>query len=288
VKQSENYFVRSSEVVRSGRPFGLALFLDGDADDQNLLQSGSLLDDWASAQFASVWIASKPPAKKPGSSFGRFIEVESEKQLRESFQAGDLVVVPAIAMYNYSLLKELAKLSTTVLICRHPGAPAREWALAGEYVRAGGQAEVIYCETGLRSIENLQPLLDFRVFRSRQKASDPPIFAGPAPFSPFDFGGSGQLKDDSRAAEESFRSQAQGAVAAGANGLFVRLGPGGASVSAQWFENFLRHELRPYLESGEPTQYVEGDLDSPTQYVEGELSSPTQYKESYARLHRSI
>lgn len=65
----------------------------------------------------------------------------------------DVLQVGARNMQNFPLLRRLATAGRPVLLKRGPSATVREWLLAAEYLLAGGNAEVILCERGIRSFE---------------------------------------------------------------------------------------------------------------------------------------
>ena len=56
-------------------------------------------------------------------------------------------------MYNYSLLKEVGKLKTPILLKRGMSATLSEWLYAAEYIMANGNENVVLCERGIRTFE---------------------------------------------------------------------------------------------------------------------------------------
>ena len=73
----------------------------------------------------------------------------------ETFLKYDVEVmqVGARNMQNFSLLKELGKVKTPVLLKRGMAATIDELLMAAEYVMSGGNKNVMLCERGIRSFE---------------------------------------------------------------------------------------------------------------------------------------
>lgn len=61
--------------------------------------------------------------------------------------------VGARNMYNYDLLKELAKTDKPVILKRAFSATVDEWLKAAEYLKKGHQGELFLCERGIRTFE---------------------------------------------------------------------------------------------------------------------------------------
>lgn len=65
----------------------------------------------------------------------------------------DILQVGTRNMFNYSLLKELGKISRPVMIKRGFMATIDEFILAAEYIYLGGNHHIILCERGIRTYE---------------------------------------------------------------------------------------------------------------------------------------
>ncbi|MCL2193407.1 MAG: 3-deoxy-7-phosphoheptulonate synthase, partial [Treponema sp.] len=65
----------------------------------------------------------------------------------------DMIQVGARNMQNFQLLKELGKVKKPVLLKRGLSNTIEEWLMSAEYVMAGGNADVILCERGIRTFE---------------------------------------------------------------------------------------------------------------------------------------
>jgi len=68
-------------------------------------------------------------------------------------EKSDILQVGARNMYNYSLLKELAKVDKPVILKRGLSATLDEWLNSAEYLLNGGNRQVILCERGFRTFE---------------------------------------------------------------------------------------------------------------------------------------
>ena len=65
----------------------------------------------------------------------------------------DIVQIGARNMQNFNLLREVGKIDKPVLLKRGLSATIEEWIMAAEYVLAGGNEQVIFCERGIRTFE---------------------------------------------------------------------------------------------------------------------------------------
>jgi 3-deoxy-7-phosphoheptulonate synthase / chorismate mutase len=72
-------------------------------------------------------------------------------QLVEKY--ADVLQVGTRNMFNYSLLKELGKISKPVMIKRGFMATVEEFIFAAEYIYVGGNEQIILCERGIRTYE---------------------------------------------------------------------------------------------------------------------------------------
>ena len=123
----------------------------------------------------------------------------------------DILQVGARNMQNYTLLRELGKTRTPVLLKRGIAATIEEWLLSAEYVLSGGNTDVILCERGIRTFESYtRNTLDISAIPVIQKLSHLPIIADPSH-------GTG-LRD-------KVAPMARAAIAAGADGLIIEVHP---------------------------------------------------------------
>ena len=138
-------------------------------------------------------------------------EVMAVGQIELVARYADILQVGARNMQNYTLLRELGKTHTPVLLKRGIAATIEEWLLSAEYVLSGGNTEVILCERGIRTFESYtRNTLDISAIPVIQKLSHLPIIADPSH-------GTG-LRD-------KVTPMARAAIAAGADGLIIEVHP---------------------------------------------------------------
>ncbi len=138
-------------------------------------------------------------------------EVMDVGQIEVVARYADILQVGARNMQNYSLLRELGKTRTPVLLKRGIAATIEEWLLSAEYLLSGGNTDVILCERGIRTFESYtRNTLDISAIPVIQKLSHLPIIADPSH-------GTG-LRD-------KVTPMARAAIAAGADGLIIEVHP---------------------------------------------------------------
>jgi 3-deoxy-7-phosphoheptulonate synthase len=117
--------------------------------------------------------------------------------------------VGARNMQNFTLLRELGRTRTPVLLKRGISATIEEWLLSAEYILAGGNMSVMLCERGIRTFESYtRNTFDISAIPVVQKLSHLPILADPSH-------GTGR--------RDQVASMARAAVAAGADGLLIEV-----------------------------------------------------------------
>jgi len=80
-------------------------------------------------------------------------EVMDSKDIDLVLSYADMLQIGSRNMYNYSLLKEVGKLKTPILLKRGMSATLSEWLYAAEYIMASGNENVVLCERGIRTFE---------------------------------------------------------------------------------------------------------------------------------------
>ena len=80
-------------------------------------------------------------------------EVMDSKDIDLVLRYADMLQIGSRNMYNYSLLKEIGKLKTPILLKRGMSATLLEWIYAAEYIMASGNENVVLCERGIRTFE---------------------------------------------------------------------------------------------------------------------------------------
>ena len=127
----------------------------------------------------------------------------------DMFENVDIIQVGARNMQNFELLKELGKIDKPILLKRGLSATIEEWLMSAEYIMAGGNDKVIFCERGIRTYETFtRNTLDLSAVPIIKKLSHLPVVVDPSHAS-----GKAWLVEP----------LAMAAVAAGADGLMIEV-----------------------------------------------------------------
>jgi len=136
-------------------------------------------------------------------------EVMDLSQIELISKYADILQVGARNMQTFTLLRELGRSRTPILLKRGISATIEEWLLSAEYILAGGNMNVVLCERGIRTFESYtRNTLDISAIPVIHKLSHLPIVADPSH-------GSGR--------RDMVPSMARAAVAAGADGLIIEV-----------------------------------------------------------------
>ncbi|WP_024302748.1 3-deoxy-7-phosphoheptulonate synthase [Pseudogulbenkiania sp. MAI-1] len=123
----------------------------------------------------------------------------------------DVIQIGARNMQNFDLLKEVGRINKPVILKRGLAATISEWLMAAEYIAAGGNHNIIFCERGVRSFETAyRNMLDVTAIPVLKKESHLPVIVDPS-----HAGGKAWLVP----------ALAKAALAAGADGLLVEMHP---------------------------------------------------------------
>ena len=171
-------------------------------------------------------------------------EVMSEGDVEVVEEYADMMQVGARNMQNFSLLRKLARVSKPVLLKRGPSATVKEWLLAAEYLLAGGNANVVLCERGIKTFETAtRNTLDLAAVALVKELSHLPVLADPSH-------GTGL--------RSLISPMSRAAVAAGADGLLIEVHPcperalsdGPQSLDLAGFEELMQ-SLQPQMNADE-------------------------------------
>jgi 3-deoxy-7-phosphoheptulonate synthase len=136
-------------------------------------------------------------------------EVMDLSQIELVGKYAHILQVGARNMQNFTLLRELGRTRTPIMLKRGISATIEEWLLSAEYILAGGNMNVMLCERGIRTFESYtRNTLDVSAIPVIHKLSHLPIIADPSH-------GSGR--------RDMVASMARAAVAAGADGLIIEV-----------------------------------------------------------------
>ncbi|MFZ5592813.1 MAG: 3-deoxy-7-phosphoheptulonate synthase [Pseudomonadota bacterium] len=128
----------------------------------------------------------------------------------------DVIQIGTRNMQNFDLLKEVGRIQTPVILKRGMSATISEWLMAAEYIAAGGNHNIIFCERGVRSFETYyRNMLDVTAVPVLKRETHLPV-----------------IIDPSHAGGKSWMvpALARAAVAAGADGLLVEMHPAPADA----------------------------------------------------------
>jgi 3-deoxy-7-phosphoheptulonate synthase len=136
-------------------------------------------------------------------------EVMDLSQIELIEKYAHILQVGARNMQNFTLLRELGKSRTPVMVKRGISATIEEWLLSAEYVLAGGNPSVMLCERGIRTFETtMRNTFDIAAIPMVQQLSHLPVIGDPSH-------GTGR--------RDKVAPMARAAVAAGADGLIIEV-----------------------------------------------------------------
>ena len=167
-------------------------------------------------------------------------ELLSEQQAELVAEYADILQIGARNAQNFQLLIAAAKTGKPVMLKRGLSMRIEEWLLAGEYVLANDNANLMFCERGIRTFETYtRNTLDLSTIPIIKKESHCPIVIDPS---------QGAGKADLVAA------MCKGAAAMGADALLIEVHPnpaeawsdGQQQVTLEGFAQ-LMSELKPFI-----------------------------------------
>jgi 3-deoxy-7-phosphoheptulonate synthase len=169
-------------------------------------------------------------------------EVMTPALVGQVCEYADVLQIGARNMQNYDLLREVGKCRTPVLLKRGLSSTIEEWLKAAEYVLAGGNLNVMFCERGIRTFEpSTRFTLDLSAIPAIKSASHLPIIIDPSQ-------GTGR--------RDMVAAMSKAAIAAGADGLIIEVHPhpedalsdGQQTLDTAQFEE-LMSQLKPIAEA---------------------------------------
>jgi 3-deoxy-7-phosphoheptulonate synthase len=152
----------------------------------------------------------------------------------------DIVQIGARNAQNFQLLIAAAKTGKPILLKRGLSMKIEEWLLAGEYVLANENCNLMFCERGIRTFETYtRNTLDLSAVPIIKQESHCPVVIDPSQ-------GAGRA--------DLVKALCKGAVAMGADALLIEVHPnpaeawsdGAQQVSLEGFAQLMR-ELRPLI-----------------------------------------
>ncbi|MHC4953070.1 MAG: 3-deoxy-7-phosphoheptulonate synthase [Planctomycetota bacterium] len=176
-------------------------------------------------------------------------EVMDARQLDLVRDCADILQVGSRNMQNFTLLKELGRVETPVLLKRGMSATLEEWLGAADYILAGGNSRVILCERGIRTFGSCtRNTLDLGIVPVAKARSSLPVIVDPS---------------HATGRPDLILPMSLAAVAAGADGLLVEVHPdppralcdSDQQITPAAFGELVRRvrQLVAFLGEGDPT-----------------------------------
>ncbi|HCK04362.1 MAG TPA: 3-deoxy-7-phosphoheptulonate synthase, partial [Methylophilaceae bacterium] len=126
-------------------------------------------------------------------------------------QKVDVIQIGTRSMQNFELLREVGKVNVPVILKRGMSATISEWLMAAEYIAAGGNHNIIFCERGIRTFETYyRNVLDVTAIPVLKKETHLPVIIDPS-----HSGGKAWM----------VAALSRAGIAAGADGLLVEMHP---------------------------------------------------------------
>ncbi len=145
----------------------------------------------------------------------------------------DVIQIGTRNMQNFDLLKEVGKVNKPIILKRGMSATISEWLMAAEYIAAGGNHNIIFCERGIRTFETYyRNVLDVTAIPVLKKETHLPV-----------------IVDPSHAGGKAWMVPAlsQAAIAAGADGLLVEMHPSPCDAWCDADQALAPHELKSLM-----------------------------------------
>ena len=167
-------------------------------------------------------------------------ELLSEAHVELVAEYADILQIGARNAQNFQLLIAAAKTGKPVLLKRGLSMKIEEWLLAGEYVLANENPNLLFCERGIRTFETYtRNTLDLSTIPIIKRESHAPIVIDPSQ-------GAGRA--------DLVAAMCKGAVAMGTDALLIEVHPnpaeawsdGAQQVTLEGFAKLMQ-ELKPFL-----------------------------------------
>lgn len=149
--------------------------------------------------------------RKAADKFGLFVitEVMESSQIDLIEKYTDIFQVGARNMQNFSLLRDLGKVTKPIMLKRGLSATIDDWLMSAEYVLSSGNHNIMLCERGIRTFETYtRNTFDISSIPVVHKRSHLPVIADPS---------------HATGLRDKVIPMARAAVAAGADGIMVEV-----------------------------------------------------------------
>jgi len=149
--------------------------------------------------------------RKAADKYGLLVitEVMESSQIDLIAEYTDIFQVGARNMQNFSLLRDLGKITVPVMLKRGLAATVEDWLMSAEYILANGNMNVMLCERGIRTFEtSTRNTFDLSAIPVVHNRSHLPVIADPS---------------HATGIRDKVLPMARAAVAAGADGIMVEV-----------------------------------------------------------------
>lgn len=93
----------------------------------------------------------------------------------------DVIQIGTRNMQNFDLLKEVGRVHKPVILKRGLSATVKEWLMSAEYIAAGGNHNIIFCERGVRGFETAyRNMLDVTAIPVLKRETHLPVIVDPS------------------------------------------------------------------------------------------------------------
>jgi 3-deoxy-7-phosphoheptulonate synthase len=138
-------------------------------------------------------------------------EVMDARDLDVVCRYADILQIGTRNAQNYTLLREVGRCATPVMLKRGMSAKIEEWLQAAEYIAQGGNYQILLCERGVRTFETYtRNTFDVNAIPALKELTHLPVIADPSH-------GTGKAS--------LVPAVTKAAVAAGADGVIVEVHP---------------------------------------------------------------
>lgn len=171
-------------------------------------------------------------------------ELLSEQHAELVAEYADVIQVGARNAQNFQLLVAAAKTGKPVLLKRGPSMRIEEWLLAGEYILASGNPNLMFCERGIRTFETYtRNTLDLTAIPIVKGESHLPVVVDPSH-------GVGRA--------DLISAACKGAVAMSADALLIEVHPNPAEALSDGPQQLTPGQFRELMSDLKPILQVVG------------------------------
>lgn len=171
-------------------------------------------------------------------------ELLSEKRAELVAEYADVIRVGARNAQNFQLLVAAARTGKPVLLKRGPSMRVEEWLLAGEYILANGNPNLMLCERGIRTFETYtRNTLDLIAVPIVKRESHLPVVVDPSH-------GVGRV--------DLVVAAAKGALAIGADALLIEVHPNPAEALSDGAQQLTPSQFRDLMNELKPIIHTTG------------------------------